>query len=252
MYRFALIIEYDGAPFHGWQVQNNLSTVQGVIFNAIKKLDKNCENFVGAGRTDAGVHAFGQVAHVDLETDRDCETVEKAINYYLNKYPISILGVKKVSKDFHARYSAIKRYYTYKIFSRTSDLTIERNQFWHVRRPLDISKMELAASYLIGKHDFTAFRSSICQASSPIKTIDSIDIQSETRRDGIIYEFNLSARSFLHKQVRSIVGCLKKVGCGKWDPEKMQKVLLSKERSKCAALAPPGGLYLSKIKYENL
>ena len=252
MYRYALTIEYDGSPFHGWQVQNNLSTVQGVIFKAIKKLDKNCENFVGAGRTDAGVHAIGQVAHIDLETDRDCETVEKAINYYLNKYPISILGAKKVSKDFHARYSAKKRYYTYKIFSRTTDLTFERRQFWHVRRLLNISKMEKAASYLIGKHDFTAFRSSICQASSPIKTIDSIDIQSEEIRDGIIYEFNLSARSFLHNQVRSIVGCLEKVGCGKWEPQKMQKVLLSKERSKCAALAPPHGLYLSKIKYENL
>ena len=124
--------------------------------------------------------------------------------------------------------------------------------FRSVRRPLAISEMKLAASYLIGKHDFTAFRSSICQASSPIKTIDSIGIQSEKIRDGIIYEFNLSARSFLHNQVRSIVGCLEKVGCGKWEPQKMQKVLLSKERSKCAALAPPRGLYLSKIKYENL
>ena len=252
MYRYALTIEYDGSPFHGWQVQNNLSTVQGTIFNAIKKLDKNCENFVGAGRTDAGVHAIGQVAHVDLGTDRDCDTVKKAINYYLNKYPISILGAKKVSKDFHARYSAIKRYYTYKIFSRTTDLTFERSQFWHVRRPLDIWQMELAACYLIGKHDFTAFRSSICQASSPIKTIDSIGIQSKKIRDGIIYEFNLSARSFLHNQVRSILGCLEKVGCGKWDPQKVQEVLLSKERSKCAALAPPCGLYLSKIEYENL
>ena len=252
MYRYALTIEYDGSPFHGWQVQNNLSTVQGVIFKAIKKLDMNCENFVGAGRTDAGVHAIGQVAHVDLGTYRDCKTVEKAINYYLNKNPISILGAKKVSKDFHARHSAIKRYYTYKIFYRATDLTFERNQFWHVRRPLDISKMALAAGYLIGKHDFTAFRSSICQASSPIKTIDSIDIQSEKIRDGIIYEFSLSARSFLHNQVRSIVGCLEKVGCGKWEPQKVQEVLLSKERRKCAALAPPGGLYLSEIKYENL
>ena len=121
-----------------------------------------------------------------------------------------------------------------------------------MRRPLDISEMELAASYLIGKHDFTAFRSSICQASSPIKTIGTIYIQSEKIRDGIIYEFNLSARSFLHNQVRSIVGCLEKVGCGKWDPQKVQEVLLSKERSKCAALAPPCGLYLMKIEYENL
>ncbi len=249
MYRYALTIEYDGSPFHGWQVQNDVPTVQGVIFDAIKKFDINCENLVGAGRTDAGVHAIGQVAHVDLGTNRDCETVEKAINYYLHKYPISILGAKKVAENFHARYSAIKRYYTYKIFSRTADLTFERSQFWHVRHPLDISKMELAANYLIGKHDFTAFRSSICQASSPIKTMDTIDIQSEKIRDGIIYKLNLSAMSFLHNQVRSIVGCLEKVGCGKWEPQRIQEVLLSKKRSKCAGLAPPGGLYLSKIKY---
>ena len=252
MYRYALTIEYDGSPFHGWQVQNNITTVQGVVFDAIKKLDMNCENFVGAGRTDAGVHAIGQVAHVDLATKHDCETVQKAINYFLNKYPISIVGAREVSTDFHARFSAIRRHYTYKIFSRATDLTFERSQFWHVRHPLDTSKMELAASYLIGKHDFTAFRSSICQASSPIKTIDAIDIKSEKIRDGIIYEFNLSARSFLHNQVRSIVGCLEKVGCGKWNPQKMQEVLLSKERRKCAALAPPRGLYLSKIKYEKL
>ena len=249
MYRYALTIEYDGSPFHGWQVQNELSTVQGVIFNAVKKLDINCKNFVGAGRTDAGVHAIGQVAHVDLGTKRSCETVEKAINYYLNKYPISILAAREVSGDFHARFSALKRHYTYKIFSRTTDLTFERSQFWHVRHPLDISNMELAATYLIGKHDFTTFRSSICQASSAIKTIDKIRIQSEKLRDGTIYAFDLSARSFLHNQVRSIVGCLEKVGCGKWAPQKVQEILLSKDRSKCAALAPPGGLYLTKIEY---
>ena len=249
MYRYALTIEYDGSPFHGWQVQSNVSTVQCVIFNAIKKLDANCENFIGAGRTDAGVHAIGQVAHVDLETNRDSETVKKAINYYLNKYPISVLAAKEVSADFHARFSAKKRHYTYKILSRTTDLTFERSQFWRVRQPLDTSKMKLAATYLIGKHDFTTFRSSICQASSPVKTIDTISIQSEKIRDGIIYEFNFSARSFLHNQVRSIVGCLEKVGCGKWDPQKTQEILLSKERSRCAALAPPGGLYLTKVEY---
>ena len=249
MYRYALTIEYDGSQFHGWQIQNNITTVQGVIFDAIRKLDVNCKNFVGAGRTDAGVHATGQIAHVDLKTNRDCETVKKAINYYLNKHPISILNAEEVSGDFHARFSATKRHYTYKVFSRTTDLTFERNQFWHVRHTLDISKIKLAASYLIGKHDFTTFRSSICQASSPIKTIDTISIQSEKLRDGIIYQFNLSARSFLHNQVRSILGCLEKVGCGKWEPQKVQEILLSRKRSDCAALAPPGGLYLTKIEY---
>ncbi len=249
MYRYALTIEYDGSPFHGWQIQKDIKTVQGVIFDAIKKLDLHCENFVGAGRTDAGVHAIGQVAHVDLKTYRDHETVKKAINYYLNKYPISILDVEEVSANFHARFSATRRHYTYKVFSRTTDLTFERGQFWHVRHALNISKIEVAANYLIGKHDFTTFRSSICQASSPIKTMETISIHSEKIRDGIIYHFNLSARSFLHNQVRSIVGCLEKVGSGMWAPQKIQEILLSKERGQCAALAPPGGLYLVKIQY---
>ena len=249
MYRYALTIEYDGSPFHGWQVQNNITTVQGVIFEAIRKLDVNCGNFVGAGRTDAGVHAIGQVAHVDLAIKRDCETIQNAINYYLNKHPISILNAKIVSKDFHARFSAVKRHYTYKIFSRKTDLTFERNQYWHIRNSLNISNMELAANYLLGKHDFSTFRSSICQAPSPVKTIDTININSEEIRDGIIYQLNFSAKSFLHHQVRSIVGCLEKVGCGKWGPKKMQEILLSKERSQCAALAPSSGLYLTKIEY---
>ena len=249
MYRYALKIEYDGSPFHGWQVQSNITTVQGVIFEAIKKLDANCENFVGAGRTDAGVHAIGQVAHVDLAIERDCETIQNAINYYLNKHPISILNAKIVCKDFHARFSAVKRHYTYKIFSRKTDLTFERNQYWHIKNSLNISNMELAANYLLGKHDFSTFRSSICQASSPVKTIDTININSEEIRDGIIYQLKFSAKSFLHHQVRSIVGCLEKVGCGKWGPKKMQEILLSKERNQCAALAPSSGLYLTKIEY---
>ena len=249
MYRYALTIEYDGSPFHGWQVQNNITTVQGVIFEAIRKLDVNCENFVGAGRTDTGVHAIGQVAHVDLAIKRDCETIQNAINYYLNKHPISILNAKIVSKDFHARFSAVKRHYTYKIFSRKTDLTFERSQYWHRKNSLNIPNMELAANYLLGKHDFSTFRSSICQASSPVKTIDTININSEEIRDGIIYHLNFSAKSFLHHQVRSIVGCLGRVGCGKWGPKKIQEILLSKERSQCAALAPSSGLYLTKIEY---
>ena len=249
MYRYALTIEYDGSPFHGWQVQNNITTVQGVIFDAIKKLDANCENFVGAGRTDAGVHAIGQVAHVDLATKRDCETVQKAINYYLNKYPISILNAKFVNNEFHARFSAKQRHYTYKIFSRQPDLTFEKSQYWHVRHSLNKSNMELATNYLTGKHDFSTFRSSICQASSPIKTIDTINIHSKEMRDGVVYQLDFSARSFLHHQVRSIVGCLEKVGCGKWKPKKIQEILLSKERSYCAALAPSRGLYLTEIEY---
>ena len=143
MYRYALTIEYDGSPFHGWQVQNSILTVQGVVFDAIKKLDMNCENFVGAGRTDAGVHAIGQVAHVDLAIKRDCETVRKAINYYLNKYPVSILNARLVSKQFHARFSAIKRHYIYKIFSRKTDLTFEKNQYWHVRHSLNLSLIHI-------------------------------------------------------------------------------------------------------------
>ncbi len=249
MHRYALTIEYDGSSFHGWQVQNNVTTVQGVIFEAIKKFDVNCKNFIGAGRTDAGVHAICQIAHVDLATKHDCKTVRKAINYYLGKHPISILSAETVDKEFHARFSAIRRHYTYKIFSRKTDLTFERHQYWHVRHTLNISNMEFAATYLIGNHDFSTFRSSICQASSPLKTIDTINIQSEKIRDGLVYQLNFSARSFLHHQVRSIVGCLEKVGCGKWAPEKIQEILLSKDRSQCATLAPSNGLYLTKIDY---
>ena len=249
MHRYALTIEYDGSPFHGWQVQNNITTVQGVIFEAIKKFDVNCKNFIGAGRTDAGVHAIGQVAHVDLATKYDSETVRRAINYYLSKYPISILNAEPVNEEFHARFSAKIRHYSYNIFSRKTDLTFERNQYWHVRHILNTSNMELAANYLIGKHDFSTFRSSICQASSAVKTIETIDIQSDKIRDGIVYQLNFSARSFLHHQVRSIVGCLEKVGCGKWAPERIQEILLSKERNQCAALAPSNGLYLTKIEY---
>ena len=165
------------------------------------------------------------------------------------QHPVSILNAKIVSNKFHARFSAIKRHYIYKIFSRKTDLTFEKNQYWHVRHSLNKSNMQLAANYLTGRHDFSAFRSSICQASSPKKTIETISIQSEEIRDGVIYQFNFSARSFLHHQVRSIVGCLGRVGCGKWGPKKIQEILLSKERSQCAALAPSSGLYLTKIEY---
>ncbi len=249
MYRYALTIEYDGSPFHGWQVQNHLNTVQGVIFAAVKKFDLNCENLVGAGRTDAGVHATGQVAHVDLATERNCETVEKALNFYLNKYPISILSAKSVSKDFHARFSAIRRHYTYKIFYRKTALTFDRGQYWRIKRGLDIDSMRLAAGYLIGKHDFTTFRSSLCQAVSPIKTIDKICINSEEIRDGIVYKLDFTARSFLHNQIRSIVGSLEQVGRGRWRPQKIKEILLSKKRELCATLAPPCGLYLASVEY---
>ncbi len=250
MYRFLLKLEYDGTLFHGWQVQENTETVQGVLLEAIKKFDWSCKDVVGAGRTDAGVHATNQIAHIDLEKLWEERTVQKAINFYLSKKPISVLEVKLVKKDFHARFSAVKRHYIYKIYYREASLTFERNQYWNIRYPLNEKKMKAAARFLIGKHDFTTFRSSSCQAKSPVKTIDTILIEKYISDHGLIYEFQFSARSFLHNQIRSIVGSLEKVGKGSWSPERIFQALQSKNRSECGTVAPPQGLYLSGVEYD--
>ena len=212
MFRYALKIEYMGTFFHGWQRQENLETVQGAINSALKNLDPICNGITGAGRTDAGVHATGQVAHLDLKKNWDLIPLQNALNFYLKPKLIAIVGVAKVAPDFHSRFSAVKRHYLFKIMNRPAPLTLEKNRFWHVGRPLDIKRMEQAASYLIGKHDFTTFRSSLCQAKSPIKSIDQIRISKKISTMGTTIEVQLEARSFLHNQVRSIVGTLEKVG----------------------------------------
>ncbi len=250
MYRFLLKLEYDGTCFHGWQIQDNIETVQGVLLEAIRNLEPSCQEVVGAGRTDAGVHATNQIAHIDLEKLWEEYTVQKALNFYLAKKPISVLEVKLVDMNFHARFSAIKRHYIYKIYYRGASLTFERNLYWNIHYPLNEEEMKVAASYLVGKHDFTTFRSSSCQAKSPVKTIDAISIKKNKSDQGFIYEFQFSARSFLHNQIRSIVGSLEKVGKGSWLPERIAQALKAKDRSNCGTVAPPQGLYLSGIEYD--
>ena len=238
-----------GTYFHGWQRQEALETVQGAINSALKNLDPQCNGVTGAGRTDAGVHATGQVAHLDLKNNWDLTRLQYALNFYLKPKLIAIVGVAKVDSNFHSRFSAIKRYYLFKILNRPAPLTLEKDRFWHVGRPLDIKRMEHAASYLIGNHDFTTFRSSLCQAKSPIKSIEKIKISKTISAKGTTIEVRLEARSFLHNQVRSIVGTLEKVGSKVWAPERVESALASKNRSQCGPVAPPSGLYLTQVDY---
>jgi len=199
----------------------------------------------GAGRTDAGVHARGQVAHVDLARDWDTDTVRDALNAHLRPHPVAVLAAEKAADDFNARTSAVKRHYLYRIVNRRADLTLDLGRAWRLPRPLDTGAMQAAARHLLGKHDFTTFRSSECQARSPVKTLDQLDVL----RDGEEVRVLASARSFLHNQVRSMVGSLVMVGEGKWSADDLAKVLAARDRTACGPLAPPDGLYLMKVDY---
>ena len=247
--RYFLRIEYDGTSFHGWQKQKDCETVQGEIELAFYKLIGTNINVIGSGRTDTGVHAYYQIAHVDLEKDWLPSKLEGALNFFLKKIPISILEVKEVDNKFHARFSATSRIYEYKILIRKAPLVLQKNRYWHIWRNLEIEKMTEASNFLVGTHDFTTFRSSICQSSSPVKTIDQIFINEEIIEDEKIIKFQFQARSFLHNQVRSIVGSLEQVGSKKWLPNYIKTILDNKDRKKCGPIAPPEGLYLKKIFY---
>jgi tRNA pseudouridine38-40 synthase len=247
MNRYLLRIEYDGTPFHGWQKQKNCKTVQGEIELAFYKLVGTNINVIGSGRTDTGVHAYHQIAHVDLEKDWIPAKLEGALNFFLKKIPISILEVKEVDNNFHARFSATSRIYEYKILIRQAPLVLQKNRYWHIWRNLEIEQMIEASNFLVGTHDFTTFRSSICQSNSPVKTIDQICIKEKIIDDEKIINFHFQARSFLHNQVRSIVGSLEKVGSKKWSPNYIKTILDKKDRKKCGPIAPPEGLYLKKI-----
>ena len=250
MNRFALKIEYDGTLFHGWQKQQDVDTVQGSIELALKHLDSSCQCITGAGRTDAGVHATGQVAHLDLSKNWDPKQLKQALNFHLKPKLISIVATAKVNPDFHARFSAIKRYYLYKIINRNAPLTLDINKSWQVRHGLDPEKMTQASKYLIGTHDFTTFRSSLCQAKSPIKSIDKIEIVGCNSSTGTFINFKFEARSFLHNQIRSIVGTLEKVGSNRWPIKRVERALSAKNRNACGPVAPPSGLYLTDIEYD--
>jgi len=249
MKRFFLKIEYDGTYFHGWQKQKNHITIQGCINEAINKFSKEKVEVVGAGRTDAGVHAKGQIAHLDLEKNWDENQLTKAINFYLKPNLISINSIAKVDQKLHARFSAIERQYIFRIFIKKTPLALKKNFFLHLNKEIDIKKTKEASKYLIGTHDFTTFRSSICQSQSPIKTLNDINFKIKKNDEGKIIDVELKAKSFLHNQVRSIIGSLIKVGNGSWPPSKIKEILLEKDRRTCGPVVPPHGLYLNKVIY---
>jgi tRNA pseudouridine38-40 synthase len=245
MPRYKLIVEYDGAPFCGWQTQADQLTVQGVLTLAVTALTGEKVLVQGAGRTDAGVHAKGQVAHIDLAKNWETDTVRDALNAHLRPHPVAVLSAERTADDFNARTSARKRHYLYRIINRRPDLTFDLKYAWRVVRKLDIDAMNEAAQRLIGKHDFTTFRSTECQAKSPEKTLDQLDVM----RVGEEVHVLASARSFLHNQVRSMVGSLVYVGDGKWSADDISAALLARDRAACGQVAPPDGLYLMQVHY---
>jgi tRNA pseudouridine38-40 synthase len=245
MARYRLCIEYDGGPFVGWQRQDNGPSVQGVLEDAIQKLSARRVNVIGAGRTDAGVHALGQVAHFDLDKDYPPDKVRDALNYHLRPAPVSVLEAAVADAEFHARFSATARHYLFRILNRRSPPALDRAKVWHVAVPLDADAMHAAAQHLVGNHDFTTFRAAECQARTPVKTLDRLDVF----RRGEEIHIEASARSFLHHQVRSIAGTLKLVGEGKWLPRDVKSALEARDRAACGPVSPPDGLYLVKVDY---
>jgi tRNA pseudouridine38-40 synthase len=245
MPRYKLTIEYDGTPFVGWQAQDNGVSVQGVLADAVWAFAGERAAVGGAGRTDAGVHALGQVAHVVLAKDWPTDTVRDALNAHLRPHPVAVLLAERVADDFDARFSAIRRYYRYRIVNRRADLALEAQRAWRVPRPLDAAAMHDAAQRLVGRHDFTTFRSTECQAKSPVKTLDRLDVT----RDGDEVSVSAVARSFLHNQVRSMVGSLVHVGEGKWSADDLAAALAARDRTACGQVAPPQGLYLVRVDY---
>jgi tRNA pseudouridine38-40 synthase len=245
MPRFKLTIEYDGRPFVGWQVQENGVSVQGVLTAAAVALCGASVHMQGAGRTDAGVHALGQVAHLDLAKAWDTDTVRDALNFHLRPHPVAVLAAEVAADDFDARFSAVKRHYLYRIVNRRADLALDAGRALRVPRPLDAGVMHDAAQRLVGRHDFTTFRAAECQAKSPVKTLDRLDVE----RDGDELRIRASARSFLHHQVRSIVGSLVQVGDGRWSADDLAQALAARDRKACGPVAPPDGLYLVRVDY---
>ena len=245
MPRYKLTIEYDGTPFVGWQMQDNGVSVQSVLTDAIAAFAGERAAVQGAGRTDAGVHALGQVAHIDLAKDWDNDTVRDAINFHLRPQPVAVLAAERVEPTFDARFSATKRHYLYRVVNRRADLALAHNRAWRVPRRLDSVAMQAAAQNLVGRHDFTTFRAAECQAKSPVKTLDRLDVI----RDGDEVCVEASARSFLHHQVRSMVGSLVHVGEGKWSADDLAGALVARDRSACGQVAPPHALYLVRVEY---
>ncbi len=245
MQRYKVKVEYDGTPFVGWQFQKNGLSVQEVLQKAIFSLFKEKVTVTGAGRTDSGVHALAQVAHFDLKKKIKINKFLLALNQHIGNKSVVILKINKTKKKFHARFDAKKRIYKYVIINRESPLTLQKNKAWHIRKKLNISAMKKGAKLLLGTHDFSTFRSSSCGAKSPIKTIEKVSIKKN--KDKITLQF--ISKSFLQQQVRSMVGCIKYLGEGKWNIDDFKKSFNSKNRLKCAPPSPACGLYLKNIKY---
>jgi len=249
MVRYRLQVEYDGGPYVGWQRQDTGLGVQQVVEEAIPRFSGETVRVHCAGRTDAGVHALGQVAHFDLERDdMTPKTVRDALNHHMQPHPVSILTAEIVDDDFHARFSATEREYLYRILNRRARPAIERGHVWWVPQALDVEAMHDAAQVLIGKHDFTTFRASQCQAESPVKTLDELTVT----RSGEEIHIKARARSFLHHQVRNMVGTLQRVGLGKWTRDDVKAALEAKNRSAGGMTSPPDGLYLVRVGYDPL
>ncbi len=249
MPRYALKIEYNGAPFAGWQRQADQPSVQGAIEAALAKLQPGAHTIAAAGRTDAGVHALAQVAHCDLAKAWEPFRLSEALNHHLKPLPVAVLNCAAVNADWHARFSAVERRYLFRMLMRRAPATHDAGQVWQVPANLDVDAMREGAAYLVGHHDFTTFRSSICQAQSPLKTLDMIDIERINGLSGPEVQFRLRARSFLHNQVRSIVGTLERVGRGAWSPKDVSTALKACDRAACGPVCPPQGLYLAAVEY---
>lgn len=244
--RFKLTLEYDGGPYQGWQRLAEGPSVQGALEEAVEKLTGARSDVIGSGRTDAGVHAYAQVAHVDIEKPFEAWKLTEALNAHLRPHPIAVLKAEETAPDFHARFDAVSRTYVYQIINRRAPLTLERGRCWRVPVQLDTDAMHAAAKRLIGQHDFTTFRDSQCQAKSPVKTLDVCDV---LRTDEEAVAIWCVARSFLHRQVRSMVGTLVEVGLGKMTADDVADALAAADRARCGPVAPPDGLYLARVEY---
>ncbi len=245
MPRYRITIEYDGSPFVGWQAQASGASVQDALERALQGFTRETVRVKGAGRTDAGVHARGQVAHFDLERDWEPFRIREAMNFHLKPAPVAVLDCEVAAPDFDARHSARGRRYLYRLLARRAPPALDLNRVWWWPRRLDADAMRSAAAYLVGRHDFTTFRSAHCQSQSAVKTLDRLDVAVV----GEEIHVTAAARSFLHNQVRSMVGSLKLVGEGKWRPETMAAALAARDRARCGPVAPPGGLYLMSVDY---
>jgi tRNA pseudouridine38-40 synthase len=251
MPRYALKVEYHGAPFAGWQRQKDQPSVQAAIEAALGRLQPGTHQIAAAGRTDAGVHGLGQVAHCDLARDWEPFRLGEALNHHLKPDRGAIRAVAPVADDWHARFSAIERQYLFRILMRRAPPTHDDGLVWHVRRPLDAVAMQQGADMLTGRHDFTTFRSVGCQATSPVKTLDELRITPVEGLSGPELHIHVRARSFLHNQVRSFVGTLERVGAGAWTPGDVRNALEARNRAACGPVSPPHGLYLARVRYPH-